>query len=167
MIDTPPQAAVAGLTLDIQHASEARIIPTQASLTAWATAALNGHRDHAEMTIRIVDEAEGAELNLTYRGKRGPTNVLSFPFYPPPGIGDLELIGDLVICAPVVEREAFEQGKDSAAHWAHMVVHGTLHLLGYDHLTEGQAAEMEALETDILLGLGFSAPYEYTSRGQV
>lgn len=163
MNDVPRRAAAVGLTLDIQHACDTPNTPAPANMKAWATAALNGHREHAEMTIRIVDEAEGAELNLTYRGKRGPTNVLSFPFEPPPGIDDLELIGDLVICAPVVEREAIEQGKALAAHWAHMVVHGTLHLLGYDHLTEGQATEMEALETDILLGLGFSAPY--TARG--
>lgn len=159
MLEVPPTTII-GLTLDVQRACDAPGTPSTDSLTAWATAALSGHRDQAEMTIRIVDEAEGAELNLTYRGKSGPTNVLSFPFEAPPGIDGLELMGDLVVCAPVVEREAVQQGKALAAHWAHMVVHGTLHLLGYDHLTDGQAAQMEALETDILLRLGFSAPYE-------
>ena len=165
MSDPAPGSAVAGLALDVQQACDAPGIPARASLETWAMAALNGLRHRSEMTIRIVDEAEGAELNLTYRGKSGPTNVLSFPFEAPPGIGDLDLIGDLVVCAPVVEREAAEQGKDLAAHWAHMVVHGTLHLLGYDHLTDGEAAEMEALETDVLKGLGFDAPYEDTSLG--
>ncbi len=160
MIDLSPERGAVGLMLDRQQACDRPYIPAQARLEAWAGASLVGRRDHAEMTIRIVDETEGAELNLTYRGKQGPTNVLSFPFDPPPGIDDLALIGDLVICAPVVEREAAEQGKPVEAHWAHMVVHGTLHLLGYDHQSEGQAAEMEALETEILQGLGFSAPYE-------
>ncbi len=155
-----PERGAVGLMLDRQQACDSPHIPVQARLEAWAGAVLVGRRDHAEMTIRIVDEAEGAELNLSYRGKQGPTNVLSFPFDPPPGIDDLALIGDLVICAPVVEREAAKQGKPVEAHWAHMVVHGTLHLLGYDHQSEGQAVEMEALETEILQGLGFSAPYE-------
>lgn len=160
MIDRSPSSGAVGLMLDRQQACDSPHIPAQARLEAWVGAALDGRRDHAEMTIRIVDETEGAALNLTYRGKQGPTNVLSFPFDPPPGIDDLALIGDLVICAPVVEREAAEQGKPVEAHWAHMVVHGTLHLLGYDHQSEGQATEMEALETEILQGLGFSAPYE-------
>ena len=111
------------------------------------------------MTVRIVDEAESNELNLTYRGKDKPTNVLSFPFEAPPGL-ELPLLGDLVICRQVVEREAQEQGKPLMAHWAHMVVHGSLHLLGYDHIEDEEAEEMEALERDIMQELGFADPYQ-------
>lgn len=148
------------LALDLQLASDNTGIPSEADLIRWAKAALLGRRGSAELTIRVVDEAESAELNLRYRGKVGPTNVLSFPFEPPPGLPPTDLIGDLVICAAVVEREAAEQGKGLEAHWAHMVVHGVLHLLGYDHMEAAEAAEMERLETVILCGLGFPQPYE-------
>ena len=121
---------------------------------------LIGRRDRAELSIRLVDQAEGAILNGRFRGRRGPTNVLSFPFEPLPGLEDCDLIGDLVICAPVVAREAAEQGKSLQAHWAHMLVHGVLHLLGYDHLDAAHAAQMEGLETRIIRRLGFPAPYE-------
>jgi probable rRNA maturation factor len=113
-----------------------------------------------ELSSRLVDEAESADLNQRYRGKTGPTNVLSFPFEPPPGTRGRKYLGDLAICAPVVAREAVEQGKDLEAHWAHLVVHGVLHLLGYDHLEEPEAQVMEALETRILGELGFPPPYE-------
>jgi probable rRNA maturation factor len=115
-----------------------------------------------EVTIRIVDAAEGAELNRRFRDRDGPTNVLSFPFSPPPGLPDgaAGLLGDLVICAPVVVAEAADQHKGLDAHWAHMVVHGLLHLLGYDHLLPADAVTMEALEIAILADLGFSSPYE-------
>jgi probable rRNA maturation factor len=148
------------LDLDLQIASASSALPSEADLARWAAAALAGRRDGAELTIRIVDEPESAELNQTFRGKAGPTNVLSFPFEPPPGLPPTELIGDLVICAPVVERESEEQGKDPQAHWAHMVVHGALHLLGYDHIEEAEAQEMEGVETTVLCGLGFPRPYE-------
>jgi probable rRNA maturation factor len=148
------------LELDLQIASDSTPIPTQADLRRWATAALADRRACAELTIRVVDEAESAELNLRYRGKPPPTNVLSFPFEPPPGLAATDLIGDLVICAPVVEREAVDQGKALEAHWAHMVIHGVLHLIGYDHVGNTEAAEMERLETVILCGLGFPQPYE-------
>ena len=112
----------------------------------------------SEVTIRVVDTAESHSLNLTYRGKDKPTNVLSFPFEVPPGM-EMSLLGDLVICRQVVEKEAQEQGKPLEAHWAHMVVHGSLHLLGYDHIEDDEAEEMEAIETEIMLALGYEDPY--------
>ena len=102
---------------------------------------------------------ESAELNQHYRGKPGPTNVLSFPFEAPPGV-ETEILGDLVVCAPVVEREALEQGKTLQSHWAHMVVHGVLHLQDYDHIEENEAVIMESEEITIMNRLGFSSPYE-------
>ncbi|MBP6735139.1 MAG: rRNA maturation RNase YbeY [Chromatiaceae bacterium] len=149
------------IKLAIQNASASSQVPAKADVKHWAGAALEGRRKLARLSLRILDEAESAELNGRYRGKAGPTNVLSFPFESPPGLPDPQpFIGDLVICAPVVEREALEQGKSLEAHWAHMVVHGILHLLGHDHLDEVEAQEMEALETRILEELGFPAPYE-------
>ncbi len=112
----------------------------------------------AEVVVRLVGEAEGRRLNREFRGRDRATNVLSFPFEPPPGV-ELDHLGDLVICAPVVAREATAQGKSPEAHWAHMVVHGMLHLQGYDHQNDDQAAIMEGLETQILAGLGYPAPY--------
>lgn len=148
------------LALDLQVACEAPSLPDEALLSAWVAAALDGQRVAAELTIRVVGEAEGTELNQRWRGRPGPTNVLSFPFEGPPGLPPQDLLGDLIICAPVVAREAAEQGKTEAAHWAHLVVHGTLHLLGHDHITEPEAVAMEALETAILARLGFPSPYE-------
>ncbi|WP_144714398.1 rRNA maturation RNase YbeY [Aeromonas veronii] len=147
------------VTLDLQLASASTDgLPTEAQLQGWLDGAILGFQLEAEVTVRIVDEAESNELNLTYRGKDKPTNVLSFPFEAPPGL-ELPLLGDLVICRQVVEREAEEQGKPLMAHWAHMVVHGSLHLLGYDHIEDEEAEEMEALERDIMLELGFADPY--------
>jgi len=148
------------LELDLQDVSASGLVPAREDLARWVQAALAGRRERAELSLRVVDEAEGAELNRHYRGRAGPTNVLSFPFEPPPGVPELDLIGDLVVCAPVVEREAQQQGKPLAAHWAHLVIHGVLHLLGFDHQDPAEAAEMEALETHILGGLGFPPPYE-------
>ena len=145
-------------TVSVDNASREAGVPAEAELAGWATAALAGRRAGAELTIRIVDEAEGAELNATYRHKQGATNVLSFPAGLPPGV-PLALLGDLVICAPVVAREAREQGKPAEAHWAHLVVHGCLHLLGYDHEDEVQAQEMESLERAILSDMGYPDPY--------
>lgn len=147
------------LCLDIQNASSGVEPPPAATLEQWVRAALDGRRDDAELSLRIVDEDEIAQLNARYRGKDYPTNVLSFPSDLPPEL-ELPHLGDIVICAGVVEREACEQHKSSAAHWAHMVVHGTLHLLGYDHIDDAEAAEMEGLETDILQRLAFPNPYE-------
>lgn len=147
--------------IDLQIASEDQThLPTLEQFTHWATQAVRAESIEPEMTIRIVDETESHELNLTYRGKDRPTNVLSFPFECPEEV-DLPLLGDLIICRQVVEREAQEQGKPLLAHWAHMVVHGSLHLLGYDHIEDDEAEEMESLETEIMTGLGFEDPYSY------
>ncbi|MFQ1713332.1 rRNA maturation RNase YbeY [Aeromonas veronii] len=147
------------VTLDLQLASTSTDgLPTEAQLQGWLDGTILGFQQEAEVTVRIVDEAESNELNLTYRGKDKPTNVLSFPFEAPPGL-ELPLLGDLVICRQVVEREAEEQNKPLMAHWAHMVVHGSLHLLGYDHIEDEEAEEMEALERDIMQELGFADPY--------
>ena len=113
----------------------------------------------AQLCVRIVDEAEIIELNARYRARREATNVLSFPADIPPELG-IPLLGDVVICAPVVNREAAEQHKETRSHWAHMVVHGTLHLLGFDHQCEEDAAKMESRETRILAALDFPDPYE-------
>ncbi|MDF3980991.1 rRNA maturation RNase YbeY [Luteibacter sp. PPL201] len=135
-------------------------VPAPASFRRWVESALKGarRRKASEVAIRIVDADEAQALNRQYRGRDYATNVLSFPAELPPGI-DLPLLGDLVICAPVVSREASEQGKKTADHWAHLTVHGTLHLLGYDHVDETEAEAMEALETRILAGLGIADPY--------
>lgn len=152
------------LELDLQDTLEpaeaARLgVPGEGQLEQWVTAALAGRREEAQLTIRITDEEEIQTLNRTYRHKDKPTNVLSFPFEAPPGV-ELPLLGDIVICAAVVAREAEEQGKSLEAHWAHMVVHGTLHLLGYDHVIDAEAEVMEALEIRLLAGLGYANPYE-------
>ena len=147
------------MIIDLQIACEQETgLPTVEQIEQWATAAVQPQNDEVEMTVRIVDEAESHELNLNYRGKDRPTNVLSFPFECPDEV-ELPLLGDLVICRQVVEREAQEQDKPVMAHWAHMVVHGSLHLLGYDHIEDDEAEEMESLETQIMTGLGFADPY--------
>ncbi|MDX1524762.1 MAG: rRNA maturation RNase YbeY [Pseudidiomarina maritima] len=146
-------------TLDIQIASTASDIPSQQQFSQWVTSVLKHlAQPDSEMTIRVVDSDEGLQLNHDYRGKDYATNVLSFPFESPVPL-PLQLLGDLVICAPVVSREAAEQNKPLVAHWAHLVVHGTLHLLGYDHIEDQQAEQMEQLERDILAGLGYADPY--------
>ncbi len=145
--------------LDLQIATESEEgLPSEALLTEWFNAAIGEQRNEAEATIRIVDEEEGQALNAEYRGKDYPTNVLSFPFEAPPGI-EIPLLGDMIICRQVVEREAKAQEKPLMSHWAHMVVHGSLHLLGYDHIDDAEAEEMESLETAIMQALGFNDPY--------
>jgi probable rRNA maturation factor len=116
-------------------------------------------REQVEISVRLVGDAEMTRLNETYRGKKGATNVLSFPADLPPEL-ELPLLGDIVICAPVVAAEAEQQGKSASAHWAHMIIHGTLHLLGYDHIEEDDANTMEALESAILGQLNYSCPYD-------
>jgi probable rRNA maturation factor len=154
--DARPKGALA---LHLQRAAASVGVPKTADMRRWALAALAGfERPRVELSVRVVDEGESAALNERYRGKRGPTNVLSFPFEDPPGV-ETDIIGDLVICAPVVEREAAERKMPVLAHWAHMVVHGVLHLRGYDHERDDDALVMEALETQILTGLGFDDPY--------
>lgn len=146
------------ITLDLQLASTATMLPTTAQFQQWLEAAVLPFQAEAEVTIRIVDIAESQQLNGQYRAKDKPTNVLSFPFQCPPGI-ELPLLGDLVICAAVVADEAAEQGKALEAHWAHMVIHGCLHLLGFDHINDADATEMEAEEIRILQQLGIANPY--------
>ena len=147
------------LELDLQIASDAGNLPSEAQFRTWCELALRQRSADSEMTIRLVDEAEGRELNHTYRQRDYATNVLSFPADVPVGLLDIPLLGDLVICAPVVEREALEQNKPAHAHWAHMVIHGCLHLLGYDHIEDEEAEEMEALERELLAELGLPDPY--------
>lgn len=155
------------LDLDLQLAVEVPDLPSESDFAQWTAAALEGRRDRAALTIRVVDVDEARGLNLQFRGQDRATNVLSFPFEVPPGMAGVdgveELLGDLVICAEVVGREALEQGKAPHAHWAHLVVHGVLHLLDYDHQTDAEAVTMEGLETAILGKLGFPPPYEETS----
>lgn len=142
----------------VQYAVPRRGIPAAASFRRWIAAALAWVERRGGGTVRLVDESESAALNAAYRGKHGPTNVLSFAFEAPPGFTD-DYLGDLVICAPVVMREAQEQGKSPRAHFAHLVVHGILHLAGYDHLNDADAREMESREVAILAILGFQDPY--------
>ncbi len=144
----------------LNYALPRRGIPAAASFRRWVGAALRGagRRRASELSIRIVDADEGRAMNRAYRGRDYATNVLSFPAELPPGV-DLPLLGDMVICAPVVAREAAEQGKAVRDHYAHLTVHGVLHLLGHDHVEDAQAQRMEALETRILAGLGIADPY--------
>jgi probable rRNA maturation factor len=164
-------AAMVNLELDLQIAAEigemGLNVPEKTTIERWILAALataNATGDN-QLTVRIVDEAEIKTLNETYRHKPGATNVLSFPFDAPPDVPLAfigKLLGDIVICAPVVQREAQQQQKPLQHHWAHMIVHGTLHLLGYDHLSEQQAEEMEAMEVEVLSGFGIPNPYGET-----
>ena len=150
------------LQLDVQLAVEKENdLPTEEQLCLWATTALLKRTEHEEpeLTIRIVDEAESQELNHEYRGKDKPTNVLSFPFEAPAHV-PIPLLGDLIVCKQVVEHEAVEQGKTLTAHWAHMIIHGCLHLLGYDHIEDEEAEEMEGIEKVIMKDLGFGDPYK-------
>jgi probable rRNA maturation factor len=146
------------LELDLQVASEANA-PNEAQFRLWCELGLRQRTADSELTIRLVDEAEGRELNSTWRHKDYATNVLSFPADVPDEMLDIPLLGDLVICVPVVVREAAEQGKTLDAHWAHLVIHGCLHLLGYDHIDDDEAEEMEALEQTLLAELGYPDPY--------
>lgn len=150
------------IALDYQIACDHSHVPSEEQCMEWLNAFLPEFQNDSELTIRIVDEAESHELNHQYRGKDKPTNVLSFPAEVPEFISeelDFPLLGDLIICATIVEREANEQGKTTEAHWAHMIVHGCLHLLGYDHIEDYEAEEMETLETKILQKIGFPNPY--------
>jgi len=134
-------------------------VPSHEQFQQWVEAALKQVPEECELSIRLVDSEESAELNSTYRGKTGPTNVLSFPFDSPVPM-EPRLLGDLIICTPIVEKEAKEQGKELQHHWAHLVVHGCLHLLGYDHIEDDEAEIMEELEKKILLTLDIDNPYQ-------
>lgn len=146
------------VNVDLQIATSDANIPEASQIKRWAEQAYQGE-EPTEVTIRVVDPEESQDLNTRYRGKEKPTNVLSFPFEAPPGI-TVPLLGDLAVCASVVTREAAEQGKPLDMHWAHMVIHGVLHLQGYDHETEAEAEVMEALEIRLLAELGYPNPYQ-------
>lgn len=149
--------------LDVQYASALKNLPEPPQLHQWCCLALAEFADDCELTIRIVDLEEAQALNLRWRNKDYPTNVLSFPSELPKlptGVHlEFSLLGDLVVCAPVVAQEATEQAVDPTTHWAHLVIHGCLHLLGYDHIDESAALVMEALETKLLSQLGYADPY--------
>ncbi|MCU7915087.1 MAG: rRNA maturation RNase YbeY [Candidatus Thiodiazotropha sp. (ex Gloverina cf. vestifex)] len=152
------------LELEIQRiASTSTGLPSDEDFRRWIEIALPEKDKPVEMVIRLVDESESRQLNRDYRGKDNPTNVLSFPFDAPEQVPSA-LLGDLAICVPVVAREAAEQGKPLLAHWAHMVIHGVLHLLGYDHLTDEEAQLMEQRERELLHQLLFSDPYSEEDR---
>ena len=146
------------LDVAVNYAAPRAGVPAAVSFRKWVAAALKGRIREADLAIRIVDEREGQALNRHYRGKDYATNVLSFPAELPEGV-KLPLLGDLVICAPVVAREAAEQGKPVAAHYAHLTVHGVLHLLGWDHEHDKDAEAMEQLERKVLAELGLPDPY--------
>jgi probable rRNA maturation factor len=161
--------------IDLENASTLRDIPEQSAFEQWVNLAqteANAHKPEVtgkafNLGIRIVDEAESTHLNSSYRNKNAPTNVLSFssniPDFALPALDEIPL-GDLAICASVVASEAAEQQKFPQAHWAHMVIHGVLHLNGFDHNTDAEASAMEALEVKILNGLGFPDPYLITEQ---
>ncbi len=144
--------------LDLQLATDCSDLPDRDQIKLWVELVLSDQQRSGEIVVRLVDEDESSGLNQTYRHKQGPTNVLSFPFEAPAEI-QTTLLGDLVICAPVVHREAKEQGKLLEHHWAHIVIHGVLHLLGYDHIDDNDAAVMEALEIKLLNKLKIPNPY--------
>lgn len=163
------------ILLDYQLATDLADLPSSEQIAQWVALALQHESETfgkakelifpIEMTVRIVGLEESQELNSTYRDKDKPTNVLSFPFENPPGLNEpLPILGDLVVCAEVVAQEADEQNKTNLSHWAHMIVHGSLHLLGYDHINETEALQMESLEIEILKQLSISNPYELVEK---
>jgi len=154
------------LDLVIQNQQKEISLPPEDFLQKCAAAALQTE-SKAQVTLRVVDAEESADLNNAYRGKNKPTNVLSFPMDMPEeffDVLDLVMLGDLVVCASVVRDEAEQQGKTEQAHWAHMLVHGMLHLQGFDHISDAEAEEMEALEIKLLTQMGFDDPYQFQSK---
>lgn len=147
------------LSLAVQYASDAQHLPARAQFRRWLKAAL---QRNVRMTLRIVDEAEGRELNKAYRGKDYATNVLTFVYDDEEPQSGEALYGDVIICAPVVEKEAAAQHKDLLAHYAHLAIHAALHLQGYEHENDAEAEEMEALETELMLKLRYPDPYQVT-----
>ncbi len=145
-------------SIEVQAVFDSEGQPDQQQIQLWVDAALEDYGQDTEIVVRIVDEQESAELNEQYRRKAGPTNILSFPIDVPEGF-ELDLLGDLVICAPVLKKEALEQNKILAHHWAHIIVHGVLHLLGYDHIGDAEAELMENKEIAILNRLNINNPY--------
>ncbi len=150
--------------VDILNDSSALWTPEPEACKSWIASALANanYTKKCGLSLRIVDDEDSKKLNTDFRGIKKPTNVLSFPANIPATVAaqmGMTFLGDLVICAPVLEQEALSQNKPLEAHWAHIVIHGTLHLLGYDHETENQAVIMEKLEIDVLKGLGYTNPY--------
>lgn len=152
------------ITVDIQYATESKILPTAEQLRQWVEYALTDYANNTSVTLRIVDNKEMIQLNLNYRGKNKLTNVLSFPYEE--NYTEEKILGDIVICAPVVLSEAEKQNKTWQAHWAHLIIHGCLHLVGFDHMTDDQAQEMEPLEIKLLNGLDFPNPYITTEQSK-
>lgn len=148
--------------LELQIATEFADYPTEQQFQTWVDTVLSDQSVDSEIVIRLVDGEESAELNQQYRHKAGPTNILSFPFEAPDGF-EMDLLGDLVICAPLIAEEARQQGKALWHHWAHITIHGVLHLLGYDHIEDAEAEEMEALEIKLLHQLNIANPYQEES----
>lgn len=148
--------------MEIQVATEFRDYPSAQLFQQWLDSVLTDQSQNSEVVIRLVDEAESAELNQQYRHKVGATNILSFPFEAPEGV-EMDLLGDLVICTPLIAEEARQQDKLLEHHWAHITIHGILHLLGYDHIQDHEAEEMEALEIKILHKLNIANPYQEES----
>ena len=150
--------------IDLQIATDEALesYPSLELMTKWATVALKtgGRKKDSEITIRMVNSEEIHQLNSTYRHVDRPTNILSFPFELPEGVEDLPLLGDLVVCKEVLERECKEQNKTLEEHFAHLIVHGCLHLIGYDHIEEEDAKEMEPLEIKAMEELGYDNPYK-------
>lgn len=146
------------IEIEIQRACAVRGLPTNAEMARWLRHAVKRFKPTASLTVRIVDAVEGAELNARWRGKEGPTNVLSFPVSGLEAIAPA-LLGDIVLCAPLLKAEAAAQRKTIAAHCAHLLVHGALHLLGYDHQKVRQANAMERIESTLLAELDFPDPY--------
>lgn len=150
------------IELDFENGSD-RPTPDQQLFQQWVNAALDGIQADAELSMRIVDEDEMTKLNSQFRDQDKSTNVLSFPAEIPAGLSEqlgINPLGDIAICSTVIEREAHEQGKSLEAHYAHMSVHGALHLIGYDHIDQDEADAMEAKEVQILKQLGYSNPYQ-------
>lgn len=151
----------AKLLIEIQHASTLKA-PEAVLINRWAALAAAEHlqkcHEDQELAIRIVDPDESQQLNFQYRQKNKPTNILSFPFEAIPGVS-FPLLGDLIICAPIVSKEAETQQKTLESHWAHMIIHGVLHLLGYDHIEESEAEKMENIEVKLMAELGYANPY--------
>jgi len=148
------------ITVDIDNVSTNKNVPSHTNMAHWVKHVLSHEaKTDAELSIRIVDKDEIQQLNASYRNKDKPTNVLSFPAELPEAV-EIPLLGDIIICAPIVEEEAREQQKSTDSHWAHMLIHGTLHLLGYDHIDDSEADIMETIEIKLMQSLKFDSPYQ-------